>query len=666
MAELHDIVKSIAQVNPFKKAQEMVKNKTGFVGTPIDIDFGHVNIMVNDFHKELVKGIPQSCFLICVKPDNEKDYAIDEIILLRVLSPINLPTHSDLLASKVEYVKEFAPSGEANISDKLDPFTKNEFQYSGMKCKILGTFYLENNDDEKSICFGADVENFYSSHNYLIYKPTGDLLKFIVNFSSSEGNVGGKDSSRIGILRYSSMRRQEWKEEIPIYIRTRDLLANRTALFGMTRTGKSNTVKKIIDSTIQLAQQENRKIGQIIFDINGEYANANKQDEGTAIAEKYKNLVTRYSIMDKDDFIPMRANFYRDPEFAFNMIMPFIADEASDYVKNFKAINMQKPSKEDFELENDYKSAITRYERKVAVLKCCLYRADFKPDVEQLSFNVLEEILTEVIEIGNLNKLKPSESITFDQAILFWETLWENYPNLESIKKYLKKNEKDWAGEELKTLLQMLTGKKEGKTGGATVSGYKKLMRPEIKGLHTEKAEALFEDDIIKKLRNGKIIIVDLSEGAEITRQIYSEKITNRIFNDSMHYFIKNKKEEDGFNVIQLYFEEAHNLFPKKENNNLSEIYNRLAKEGAKYNLGLNYATQEVSSISSNILKNTQNWFISHLNNTDEIRELTKFYDFKDFEDSILRITNKGFLRIKTYSNDYVIPVQVDKFTAKE
>ena len=40
-------------------------------------------------------------------------------------------------------------------------------------------------------------------------------------------------------------------------------------------------------------------------------------------------------------------------------------------------------------------------------------------------------------------------------------------------------------------------------------------------------------------------------------------------------------------NFIQFYFEEAHNLFPKKEDKDLSQIYNRVAKEGAKLHLGL-------------------------------------------------------------------------------
>lgn len=644
------------------------KNQELFVGRPFNLDYEKAYLLVADSWKHRVGGIPQGTFLLAYYENEEE---VEETLLLRALCPARLPTDDDIIRAMIEYYKDDLKT--AGPGTQLDDFTRYEFGFSGLECRILGTFYR---DLENRTRFGADVENFYSSHNYSVYKPTERVLEKIVNFRDGKHITGQQTDIRIGRVRYSSSLRFQEKEkgEVPVYVSAVDFLGKRTALFGMTRTGKSNTVKKIIQATSELSKaaplplsasfeiEQNLDpfkdggpkfpVGQIIFDINGEYANANLQDEGTAIFEMYKEDVTRYSVVDKPGFKVMKVNFHQDILAGFDLIKSHLeATDNSDYVKSFCAVDLTPPE------DASDRSAQARYSRLLAVYKCILYLAGFATREKTIRFTGNKEINQGV---NPDSPVDPSKGIGYADAIAWFTWVWENYDDHSFFTNYRKKGNKDWADEDLKSLMAFLTRKRSsGKGKAANISGFRKL-HP-ILNLHTSTVDKPFADEIVELLREGKIIIVDLSQGDPEIQRLYSERICKRIFQDSMNRFVNTQPN----NFLQFYFEEAHNLFPKKDDKDLSQVYNRVAKEGAKLNLGLIYATQEVSSISSNILKNTQNWFVAHLNNDDELRELKKYYDFRDFTDGLTRFSadsDKGFVRMKTYSNPYVVPVQIDRF----
>lgn len=653
------------------------RNKEQFVGRPFYLSYDIARLLVCDAWKAQVKGIPAGCFLLAFYDGED---GVEEAVLLRALSQTKLPTDNDVISSMIEYYKDNLDiSGRAGSlkGGKLDEFTRYEFSFSGLECRVLGVFYRTQ---KGNIEFGADLENFYAANNYTVYKANRDVLEFIVNQRDDGGLVGQDSEFKIGSVRYSSSRRHQSQEEnVNVWVNPKDFLGKRSAMFGMTRTGKSNTVKKVIEATEEISRKAlilldsaspetseftssgspTFPVGQIIFDVNGEYANANRQDSGTAIYDLYKEKVYRYSVLEKDDFKVMKVNFFKDIESGFSLISSYFQEQSlgGDYVNNFIAVSFEKP-----ESTNLNGSEWTRYNRLIAAYKCCLYRAGFKaPNGEKIRFTGAAEINGEILE-GRV--LDPKQGLTLEEACTWFERVWEQYDELKFFKDYINNKGYEWANDDLKSMMVFLTTYKlPGKKN--QVSGYKKIRVKQLHNLHTTSMDESFEIEIPRLLQQGKIVIVDLSQGEPVVQRLFSEKICRSTFNISMDRFINNLPN----NFIQFYFEEAHNLFPKKDDKDLSQIYNRIAKEGAKLHLGMIYATQEVSSISSNILKNTQNWFIAHLNNIDETKELEKYYDFKDFTHSLVNFSatnDKGFVRMKTYTNPFIVPVQIDRFLANK
>lgn len=389
MEDLKQTLETIAKTDIF----EVAKQFNNFVGNPFKIDFDNTSILTCDDWKHKVGGIAQGCFLLAFYENDFGEEEVNEVLLLRALKPCSIPSDNNVISSRIEYFKEQLKTSGTNR--QIDQFTRFEFSCSGLECSILGTFYKNK---KGGIEFGADVENFYSPHLYKVYKPSGKYLQYIVNIRDTDGPLKPDSNFQIGTVRYSSSRKEytpgENGNDEKVYMHTRDILGKRTALFGMTRTGKSNTVKKLIEATEELSgkaalmngqasqsfednlsafyanEVPKQPVGQIIFDINGEYANKNLQD-GTAIFEKYKKKVTRYSVLDKEGFKVLKINFYKELTAGLELIRGYFKQfgKQADYVEDFLGINLEEP-------ENDFEQK-KQYDRKVAAYKCCLKLAGF-------------------------------------------------------------------------------------------------------------------------------------------------------------------------------------------------------------------------------------------------------------------------------------------------
>ena len=293
-----------AEVAASKRLSNLIRQED-LVGDLLKIDYALGEILVHDHLRQKVGGLPLGCFLLATRlAPGASGETLDEdtsLILLRVTGQCKLPN-----AAEADLSRFLAGQRVATVEDvwdadgKTDQFTLHQLRYAGVQCRVLGTYRLrETRPKNWALAFGADISNFYSGRGMKVYKPVGARLHHIVNFarpSTDDAHPLAGKRVPIGRVRYASSERvvDPDGESIEVTLDPTDLIARRTALFGMSRTGKSNTTKVIAASVFKIREQDptRGRVGQLIFDVNGEYANENTQDGNAENAACLKNMAS--------------------------------------------------------------------------------------------------------------------------------------------------------------------------------------------------------------------------------------------------------------------------------------------------------------------------------------------------------------------------------------
>jgi len=652
-----------------------------YVGDVYAITYESATVQIHDSYRMNVGGIPSLCFLVATRivPGTPVDFTKEDasVILLRVMDAAVTPNSSE--AERIRFDAAQRQSGESRHWDEegaMDGTTAHLLSFAAVRCRVIGTFYLDlrsptAQQDDIVLRFGSDISNYYPNRGLKVYKPNSAALKAIVNYRDpSRLDQLSHLSVQVGEVRYASTNRSFQKvADVPVELMPGDLLRQKTALFGMTRTGKSNSTKIILQSVFNLRFDTTQplRVGQIVFDPNGEYANENVQDNNSAIRN-----VWRVPNGEQDDVVTygitshpndphrklMLLNFYLDGNLQIGkeIIDAALELDGAKFIQNFRQVVFQEPDKTDM-------SAMTRYKRRVLAYRALLAKAGFAipSKISPTINNLFKKELLEAME-NNSGKDRATyiaaATVFAKQSPPSWSELASAFEGLYSFmstydykrfdEDYVRKSSsgETWADEDLKKILEMFS-----RPNGARLIG-------QVRVQHTDSTDTDYAEDIYRELVEGRLVVVDQSSGDPGINKASAERIMWMIFRRNQEEFRAGRVPAD----VLVYIEEAHNLLPAGTDMDLENVWVRTAKEGSKYRIGMVYATQEVSSIQRNILKNTANWFIGHLNNTDETKELCKYYDFDDFEPSIRRAQDRGFMRVKTLSNLFVIPVQIKKF----
>lgn len=627
------------------------------IGGVYYMDYDSCTIVSNDRWKDQADGVPRHCYLLATAADWENPDSFNEddayAMLLRSKGPAKLPAEDDLMKVREEAMRKKI-TGDTGVEDEvvvpgssedvMDVLTKNEIQFSGIEAEILGTIFQEDNE----IQFGSDVETFYSSARYKVYKPGPRALERIFGELQVDNEDDEDTDIRLGRVRYSSTERRSDLDAASVPIDIDDVIGNKTALFGMTRTGKSNTMKVLATAVFQQAVESGDEIGQLLFDPAGEYANVNVQDDETALADIHDDAVTVYSWESDDpDVEPLKMDFfnYEQIDSVWKTVKSHLT-RPRDYVDSFKAANVVGPDNP----EDNWGEANAATRRRSAFY-ACLIRAGFEPednwdtpvptnaDIREAVNDLHSGADFELADYGGQGWI----SVESDRLEDFWQTVVENRGRIEDV-------DDDWLDNELEAILTLFNNE--------AGSGYQ-ILEP-LRKFHDPSVDSYYPERIYDSLSSGDIVIVDLTTGTDEINQRISKNIIEHIVKHQVGLFTDGETPHN----IQVYVEEAHRLFGSDhlDDAEATDPYVRLAKEAAKYNIGLVYATQEVSAVDDSVLANTANWIVTHLNNTNETRELSKYYDFEEFERLTLEAEDVGFARVKTLSGEFIVPTQIDKF----
>lgn len=505
--------------------------------------------------------------------------------------------------------------------------------------------------------FSGDVNNVVSAHRYKVFAPDEDLLKLIVNGTvkpDQQFEIGSLRTMECGLSSNTSI------SNIPVNISIRDFRGCRTAMFGKTRLGKSNVVKLIAQGILESTKSDN-SVGQLIFDINGEYANDNPQDGNKSIRSAYESRCEVYALTKRSTTPsrPLRLNFYEKPESCIEIIASMLEQDnkMSNYVRSFA--NVKLPSIESIG-SMDY-SEKTRPIRKIQMYWAILSKAGFQADESRLKAKNMtssnakhfdphfKKELRSAAYLAVHGTTPPIEPQNLDSLVNELEVIAKfrrenpNDPSLQSSGKAMF----DADDSALLDFFSPASG-----SGPTILRGYLPYHGPDAGD---------FIAEILTQLDSGKTVILDLGNANDQIRRYFADMLSKAVFGHQEQKFVGNKLAG---HFVQLYFEEAHNLFPP-ESKDLTGVYARFAKEGAKFHIGMVYSTQSPSTINSELLAQTENFFVGHLSSQDETRSLSRVQiAFSGIEEDILRAKTPGYMRMLTMSHRFVIPVQAHRFEA--
>jgi hypothetical protein len=440
---------------------------------------------------------------------------------------------------------------------------------------ILGSYIVEKDGNYK---FYPSTRHVPSLIDVTVSRLEDKELQVLINVSIQADDTSQQTSqaqqdahiTNLGFLQIGSSPAGEYKN-IKKQVDISNFRGKRTANFGKTGFGKSNENKVVLT----LLKKTYPNMGILIFDVNGEYASQKTSKTSMGLVEVFEQLgrpgniiwfTNRQKELQSESQIytakPIKINFYNEPGLAIELAYQKEMMSSGNPPKYLEAARMGLDSENGEWIDSPNRMAY-------------VYGA--------------------FIEAG----LKLPSNMP---------PIW--YAN----KSYHMPTAKH-------DLLEKLKGKSEAgesKDGARDLFNYAKRFSF-LNDLHAPEKVDEFFTSAAESAIEGKTVIVDLPTVRPEMVDFLSARLANKVFQKALARYSSSESEEKRLTDVLIVIEEAHNLLSKPEG-----VFYRIAKEGRKYGLGLLYSTQSPKTIPTEILSQTENYFIKHVSSEEDVIQLQK------------------------------------------
>lgn len=578
------------------------------------------------------------------------------------------------------------------FSKKVDDLYKGNNLFVSYRCRMLGVCY----DNNESIKYYSNIRTYPAPTTLDLYIPSNKFMNRLFATAVSQSDNDAKDVIfELGKLQYGTDPQYTKRyskahdSEVSVQFNATNLLRKRTGIFGKSGYGKSNTVKTVIG----MMSTKHPSCGQLILDTNGEYALDNAQNEGlmdifydAGMKDKVK-LYTHRKINEKS-IQKFGKDSVRQLKFdVFDKIKPALEVVINNLDGRTEPLYLNPWSAALDGVDEEEKFFNTEAIKTPALVwsiwYAALIRAGLSPYNKKhskknwltLSKEYVREIIEETLKgddpDADLKKYNLDDEATYETVVekMCAQFKWYQHKSggittndiiqmAEYAEWYCAKNKDSSKPSSLKSFMEIL----ESNRRLVALKAY----NIEAKEGEDNTVSLSLGESVFKDLKDNKIVILDLASVSIQVAKVLAQHVLTHLFSASTRMF-GDYTQRDLFNKFDalIYIEESQNYLKPEEVRNGS-IYERVAKEGRKFHLGLVYITQQPSAIDPSITSQTENIIAMHMSNSRDCLILNEIKDkFDKLTCKFLKDeAQKGLSYIYAEPHQpFVLPCQIHQFT---